>query len=132
MSIFTNIHKMAMQLIPPQTISYRKGESTVITQAGRAVSSYGEWTSIVAHVQPGIIASFGGRNVSEKDYKDFGLDFSRSYVTIWTDDCSISTLSHQDTADQIKVGNRIYNIIQKANWLEYDGWVRCYCEEVIP
>lgn len=131
MSIFKNIHKIAMRMIPPQTIQYRVGGSSTISPAGRVESNYGEWIDIVANVQPGIIASFGGRNVSEKDYKDFGLDFSRSYVTIWTDNVNVSTVSHQDTADQIKIGTRIYNIIQRANWLEYNGWVRCYCEEEI-
>lgn len=134
MSIFTNIHKVASRLIPRQKIEWRKGAVSVLSEAGIMRSQYGEWISVNAHVQPGIISSFGGKNITEKEYKEMGLDWSHRFFTIWVDDSRITTNAQQDTTDQIRLGGEdgeIYNIINMADWIEFDGFRRCYCEQVI-
>ena len=134
MSIFTNIHKVASRIIPRQTIEWRKGEVSVLSAAGIMRSQHGEWIKIKAHAQPGIVSSFGGKNITEKDYKEMGLDWSHRFFTIWTDDQNITTIAKQETTDQIRIGGEggeVYNIIHIADWLEFDGWKRCYCEQVI-
>ena len=131
MSIFTNIHKIASMLIPKQVIYWRKGLGRTVSPAGIPKSVYGEWIRVRAHVQPGIISSFGGKNITEKDYKDMGLDWSHRFFTIWLDKEAITTIAQQSTTDQIKIGEEVYNIIQMADWEEFNGWRRCYCEQVI-
>ena len=118
MSIFTNIHKVASRIIPRQTIEWRKGKASVLSAAGIMRSQHGEWIKIKAHVQPGIVSSFGGKNITEKDYKEMGLDWSRRYFTIWTDDQNITTIAKQETTDQIRIGGEggeVYNIIHMAD-----------------
>lgn len=130
MSIFSNIHRIAARLVPRQTIEYRS-VSSAIGFGGVPSLVYGKWRKVRAHVQPGIISSFGGKNISEKDYKDIGLDFSRNYITMWASNADIATVAHRQNPDQIRVGGRIFNIIQRADWLEFSGWSRCYCVEVM-
>ena len=132
MSIFSNIHRIASRVIPRTDIEYRIAGASTTDAYGVRKSTYGAWTTIRAHVQPGIISSFGGKNIEERDYKDMGLDFSHRFITVWCDNIDISTLAKKDSADQIKVGNSIFNIIQVADWLDFSGWKRIFCEEVIP
>ena len=131
MSLFTNIHRVASRVIPRKTIKWRKGAETEITDAGIAKSKYGDWIEVRAHVQPGIVASFGSRNIDEKNYKDMGLDWSKRTMTVWIDNSNITTVANQSTTDQFMINGEIFNIIQIADWLECDGWKRCYCEQVI-
>lgn len=132
MGWLNNIHKIASRIIPTQEIEWRKAGSSTTDQYGQRKSGYGAWTKIRAHVQPGVISSFGGKNVSEKVYDDFGLEFSHKHITVWVDGCDLTTMAKQDSPDQIKYRNCVYNIINVADWLDVDGWKRIYCEEVIP
>ena len=133
MSIFTNIHKLANRIIPRQKIKWRKAGDTTISEYGIAVSQYGEWIEIYAHAMPGIISSFGGKNINERDYKDMGLDFSKNYYTVYCDDIGARTVCEQHGADQFMINGKVFNIIQTEDWEEfgYNGWKRCYCVQVI-
>ena len=133
MSIFINLHKLASRIIPRQKIMWRKANDTVISSAGIPVSGYGEWQTTLAHAMPGIISSFGGKNINERDYKDMGLDFSRNYYTVYTDNLDVRTVCEQHAADQFKICGKVFNIIQTEDWEEfgYNGWKRCYCVQVI-
>lgn len=133
MSIFTNLHKIANRLIPRQRIQWRKALDTVISEDGIAVSGYCEWNAILAHAMPGIISSFGGKNINERDYKDMGLDFSRNYYTVYCDNIDVRTVCEQHSADQFMINGKVFNVIQTEDWEEfgYNGWKRCYCVEVI-
>lgn len=129
MGIFANIHRIASSVIPRETVMYRTFLSSSINSIGNRSPSYNEWISIKAHVQPGMITAFGSRALSEKDYKQNGLDFSRNYITIWCDGVNISTVNGKEFPDQFKVGDRTYNVIQIADWLAYSGWKQIYCVE---
>lgn len=133
MSIFTNLHKIANRIIPRQRVQWRKALDTVISEDGIAVSGYGEWNAILAHAMPGIISSFGGKNINERDYKDMGLDFSRNYYTVYCDNIDVRTVCEQHGADQFMINSKVFNVIQTEDWEEfgYNGWKRCYCVEVI-
>jgi hypothetical protein len=82
--------------------------------------------------QPGIVSSFGGKNIEEKDYKDMGLDFSHRYITLWVDSADIGTVANGISAVQVKVRDRIWNVIHTADWIVFNGWKRIYVEEVMP
>jgi len=132
MSLFTNIHKIASRIIPTQNVQYRVSGASTTDAYGMRKPSYGNWVSIRAHVNPGIISSFGGKNIEERDYKDMGLDFTHRFLTVWLDGANLKTLVNKDSPDQIKIGDSIFNIIQTADWLDFNGWKRLYCEEVLP
>lgn len=131
MSIFSNVHRLASSVIPRRKIKYRKSKGAVINQFGVRTASYDEWTETIAHVQPGVIAAFGGKCVSERDYKDFGLDFSKMTMTVWLDDKDLSLMVHKDFPDQLMIDGKIFNIMQVSDWLEFSGWKRIFCEEAI-
>lgn len=131
MSIFTNIHKIASRMIPREWIEYRIAKESITDEYGVRRSTFGEWTRLFVHAQPGIISSFGGKNLDEKDYKDMGLDFSHKFVTIWFDSADINTVYGGDSADQVKIRGKIFNVIQTADWIDFNGWKRAYCEEAI-
>lgn len=131
MSIMSNIHKIASRVIGMQSIEYRKSLSVSISECGIERPSYGEWIRVRAHVQPGIVASFGSKNLSEKDYKEMGLDWSSITKTVWLSDQDIHTIAIRPSTDQFRINGKIYNIIQMADWDEFNGWRRCYCQQVI-
>lgn len=126
-----NILIEALRVIPKSEFQYRLASKTVTDEFGQRVNTYGDWINGIGIVQPGIVSAFGGRNVSEKDYKEMGLDISRSTVTIWISDVPLSTVKGRSTPDQIKYDNRIWNVVQASGWNQYNGWRRCYCQEAL-
>ena len=75
-----HIFDMAMKIIPRNAFQYRKFNGVSTNQFGQRITTYTDWNNGFGVVQPGIISSFGGKNISEKDYKDLGLDFARARV----------------------------------------------------
>lgn len=126
-----NILVEALRLIPKSKFQYRLASKTITDEFGQRVNTYGDWINGIGIIQPGIVSSFGGRNVSEKDYKEMGLDISRSTITVWISDVHLSTVKGRSTPDQIKYDNRIWNIVQTSNWNQYNGWRYCYCQEAL-
>lgn len=131
MSIFTNIHKIASRLIPREKVEFRIAGDSYTDDYGIRHSTFGEWHEMMAHVHPGIVSSFGGRNIEERDYKDMGLDFSHRFMTVWCDDKDIRTICGRDSADQLRIRSMVFNVIHVADWIVFNGWKRFYCEEVI-
>ena len=124
-----NILKQALSVIGTQTVKIRIAAGSTINAAGVPTVTYGDPIVVSGSVQPGIISSFGGKNVSEKDYKDMGLDWSRSYITVWIPDVGLSVIHDKKTTDTVEYNGRIFNVIQVADWLDQNGWKRCYCVE---
>ena len=133
MSIFSNLHRIANRIIPRQKIQWRKAGDIDVNEYGVASSEYGAWQDVYAHVMPGIISSFGGKNINERDYKEMGLDFSKNYYTVYVDGIDVRTVCEQNGADQFRINGKIFNVIQTEDWEEfgYNGWKRCYCVQVI-
>lgn len=131
MSLFTNIHKIASALIPRERFEYRTSGDNELSAAGRLVPTYGEWKHASGHIQPGIVSSFGGKNIEEKDYKDMGLDFSHRFMTIWHDISELTTIADRQAACQVRIRGKIFNVIHAADWIVFDGFKRIYVEEVV-
>lgn len=132
MSIYhENILERAFKIIPRSKFEYRLFIKTRINDYGQCEPEYTDWADGHGIVQPGIISSFGGKNVSEKDYKELGLDFSRCTVSVWIKDVNLRTLKGSRTPDQIRWQGREFNIIHVSDWLGYDGWKHCYAVEDI-
>ena len=131
--IFRSLHRLANRLIPREKMKYRIANKSVTDEYGMVKPTYSDdgWITIKGHIMPGIISSFGGKNINARDYHDLGLDFSKNYYTVYTDDVNVKNLVHKDSPDQVMLHGRIFNIIQTEDWLEYNGWKRLYCVEVI-
>ena len=120
---------MAMNVIPRNVFQYRKYNGVSTDEFGQRIVSYSDWKNGFGIVQPGIISSFGGKNISEKDYKSIGLDFGKATITVWLKGVELKTVNDNKSCDQILFEGKIYNVIQAANWNEYSGWRRCYCQQ---
>lgn len=129
-----NILDIAMSVFAASPVGnpafhYRVFIGRTIDRYGQATSSYGPWKRSRGMVEPGIVSSFGGKNIEEKDYKDFGLDFSMNNVTIWISAADLHTVCNRESPDQIRYDGKVYNIIQCADWEGHNGWKRCYCQQ---
>ena len=124
-----NILKSALSIIGSHTVKIRIATGTAVNDAGVPTVTYSEPIAVSGSVQPGIVSSFGGKNISEKDYKDMGLDWTRSYITVWIPDVGLKPIHDRKSADTVEYNGRIYNILQLADWETQNGWKRCYCAE---
>ena len=124
-----NILKSALSIIGSHTVKIRIATGTAVNDAGVPTVTYGDPIVVSGSVQPGIVSSFGGKNISEKDYKDMGLDWTRSYITVWIPDVGLKPIHDRKSADTVEYNGRIYNILQSADWETQNGWKRCYCCE---
>lgn len=117
----------AFRVIGTDGISYRFNNGISANEMGIPQASFTEWQNARASVQPGIVSSFGGKNISEKEYNDLGLSWSRSYITIWIKDIKLRTAEDENAADQVMWNGDIYNVLQCADWIDQATWKRCYC-----
>lgn len=129
MSLFTSIHKMASSIIPTGKIRFRKFINNSPNDFGIVSQNFSEWQGVAAHIQPGIVSSFGGKGIELKDYKELGLDWSRRHITVWLTDKGLEPCCNKDGADQIKYHDKVFTILQVENWDEFNNWQRCYCVE---
>lgn len=128
----SNLLMSALRVIPRNRFQFRHFIEGSISEVGIAVQQYEQtWTDGYGMVQPGIISSFGGKNVSEKEYHDLGMDFSRRSCTAWIRGANLHASVDKSSPDQIKWCNDIYNVIHVSDWEDYNGWQRVYCQEVV-
>lgn len=124
-----NILKTALSVIGSHTVKIRIASGVTVSDAGIPTVSYSAPITVKGSVQPGIVSSFGGKNISERDYKDMGLDWTRSYITVWVPDVGLSVVHDRKSSDTVEFEGRIFNVIQCADWEVQNGWKRCYCVE---
>lgn len=125
-----NILTRALTVIPRSRFKYRKANGNVVNDFGQKVQSYGEWMDVTGIVQPGLVSSFGSKNISDMMYRDLGLDPSKRTITVWIEYTDISSTANRQSCDQVQYMGKTFNILQVEDWLEYNGWKRCYCQEV--
>lgn len=128
MRLFSDVLSIAVNSIPREKIQYRKYIGENVNDNGIVSQNFTEWSDALAVVEPGIVSSFGGNNINERDYKELGLDWSRNYVTIWGH-LDLHTALINRAPDQVRIRGKIFNIIQTEDWIVFSGWKRMYCEE---
>ena len=124
-----NILKSALSIIGSHTVKIRVATGTAVNDSGVPTVTYSDPIVVSCSVQPGIVSSFGGKNISEKDYKDMGLDWTRSYITVWIPDVGLKPIHDRESTDTVEFNGRIFNVIQCADWELQNGWKSCYCVE---
>lgn len=124
-----NILKSALSIIGSHTVKIRIATGTAVNDAGVPTVTYSDPIVVKGSVQPGVVSSFGGKNISEKDYKDMGLDWTRSYITVWIPDVGLKPIHDKKSTDTVEYNGHIFNVIQCADWELQNGWKRCYCVE---
>ena len=124
-----NILKSALSIIGSHTVKVRIATGVLVNDAGIPTVAYSDPIVVSGSVQPGIVSSFGGKNISEKDYKDMGLDWTRSYITVWIPDVGLKPIHDKKSSDTVEFNWRFFNVIQCADGEYQNGWKRCYCAE---
>lgn len=128
MSLFINILRLASHCIPRERIKYRKYKGKEVLRNGVVTIKYEDYIDTTAFVQPGIISSFGGKNIEERNYKEMGLDWSKRYITVWAE-INVHTSIDKHSPDQLLIRNKQYDILMVADWIEFNGWKRIYAVE---
>jgi len=127
-----NVLNRALTLIPRVKFEYRKFLGVETNQFGQSVQSFGPWTEVYGMESPGMVSAFGGKNMEEVEYKALGLDPSKRTITVWLSGVDIGATVGENGGDQIRFEGETFNILNTENWLGYNGWKRCYCQEVVP
>lgn len=129
MSIFSDIHRITTQIIPMDRIGYAKFVENRTNDFGIVEQVFEDVVDTSAHVQPGIVSSFGGSNIEMKDYKELGLDWSKRHITVWMTDRNLEPCCSQEGADKILYNGMEFTVIQVENWDRFNNWQRIYCVE---
>lgn len=107
-----NLLAMASQLIPLQTIQIKRCTGRTLNDVGLEVSSFAVATSIKASVQP----------VSRAVYEQFGLDFQKDYVTVFSSSLIVD-VGRDVAPDVITYDGKEYQMLSNQGaWMEYNGW----------
>lgn len=109
-----NLLRQAMRVIRPVTIEYHR-------YAGRVENEYGSWVTSYDPAQP-IRASV--QAVDRSRYESLGLDFSRSYVMIFSSH-NLNGIHRDESPDRFVLPDgRAYTALSETDWYGIDGtWV---------
>lgn len=124
-----NILSAALRVIPKVRIEYRKFISRSVSDFGVVKMNYSEWNTTYGMVESGKVRAFTASNISEKNYSDFGLDWSERGISVWIPNVKLSNTVDDDGCDQVRFNGKIFNVNEVEDWDVYNSWVRVYCVE---
>ena len=112
MNVGSNILKLALSVIPSQTVGYIEFLGKVVNSAGYDIPTYANMRQIKGSFQP----------VDTKYYAQMGLDFTKNYA-MWYDPISITRDVDRDTtSDKIYFGGKTWQALGANDWRCVDGW----------
>lgn len=106
-----NLYGMAASVIGTQTVDYYR-------YTGRAVQSNGRYETTYAEAEP-IKCQF--QSVERSRYANMGLDFAKSYRTLFTDH-DLNDVQEGRPGDQVVYFGRRYEAVGKTDWTNQNGW----------
>lgn len=112
----SNILNQALRVIAKQTFSYYAFISRTPNAAGLYVNTYASPISISGSVQP----------VARNLYQQYGLDFTKNYVMVYTPN-NIIDIDRDRSSDQILFNSKAYQVLADTLWFPIDGWTACIC-----
>jgi|SRR5208337_260308 len=111
-----NILSIALSAIGSQSMSYYQSLSRLTNDIGQWVTTYAPPIMLYGSIQP----------VPRKIYAQYGLDFQKSYFTIYVSK-NIIDLQRDISADQIILGSDTYQCESSDDWFTSDQWDRILC-----
>ena len=106
-----NILAQAMTLIPPQSCLYYKYLSRTADDLGILTNTYDTAVTIRASIQA----------VNRSVYEQNGLDFSKKYVTIFSQ-TPFTDIDRDISSDKVVIGSETFQLLNRMDWQGYDGW----------
>lgn len=117
-----NIHAIVATALPLDPIIVTRFKARVTDERGRWVNEYYDAESGKGNVQP----------VSYRTRKELGLDSTKYYVQLWTDE-QLYPAQEGRGADQVVYAGRTYEVVgDDEDWKRQDGWSVYYMVEVKP
>lgn len=107
----SNLLQQALQIINPQGVRIQRYAGRVKGPAGVYVTSYAPAVCISGSFQP----------VNRSAYQTLGLDFSKSYVTLYTS-APVRVIDRDQTGDRVEYAGRLYEAQSDMDWRGQDGW----------
>lgn len=127
-NLYRNMFDRATAIIPTQKIKYRIPTGKSVSASGRLTPVYSAWQTLKCVLEPGLVSSFASKNLSDKDYKRVGMDFSINSYTVWAKVDDIFPVRDGEAACQFQIFGKVYNVKQMEDWAMIDGWKRIYSE----
>lgn len=115
----SNILKSALRLIKRQTVTHYAWTGRTPNAIGYDVDSYAAPATITGSFQP----------VSRTRYAALGLDFSKSYITFYTESV-IRCIERDRSGDIIAFNGRRYKCESPTEWNGIDGWNSVYAVDI--
>lgn len=114
-----NILGMALSVIAPQTVQYRRYLSRATNAAGLDVSAYADPVPVRGSIQP----------VPRSRYEVMGLDFAKTY---WTLRAPLAALgvARDASGDQVIYDGKLLQVESATDWHDLDGWSEALCVEI--
>lgn len=107
----SNLLDVALELIEPQTIKWRKFISRSTNRAGIFINAYDLDVDIEASVQA----------VSKDVYKECNLDWQKDYRQVYTSH-DISAIDRDFSGDRFIINGQLYQVTSDVPWYNIDGW----------
>lgn len=114
-----NILNIAMRLIAPQSVEWRRFLGITTNAAGIDVPTWQAPVTIYGSFQP----------VSATLMQQLGLDMTKSYATFFASQ-PMQDVDRDRTGDRLTYNGKTWQIESKTEWFPQDGWEYILCVEV--
>ncbi len=114
-----NLLKQAFKIIDKDTFIYRQFKSRTTNSIGIDVPEFEDDIELKGSVQA----------VPRKLYQEYGLDWKKKYITIYSSD-TIEGVDRDTSGDRIIFNGKLFQVLDEINWIPIDGWNGVMCVEV--
>lgn len=106
-----NLYQMATQVIGKSAYTFFAEVSRTLDSRGAWVTSYAQGVPLADSIQA----------VSRSLYEKLGLELSKYYVMIYTDN-PLLVVERDTSGDQIEFNGDRYQLLSESDWSPQDGW----------
>lgn len=121
MSPGSNLYLMARRLIGGGVVRYQYYVSRELNAAKQWVSTYAAAFDMDVSIQA----------VDRNSYVEYGLDFQKNYVRIYTND-NVVDIERDSSGDRFWWNGRFYQLESQNPWFQIDGWSSALGVDVGP
>lgn len=112
-----NVLLSALQVIPPEPLTYEKYIGTSVNEIGMNVPQYAPPVEVKGSIQ---------YHISEKMYQAYGLDLNKDYALVDIP-AEVVGVETNKTPDRLTFHGKQWIVVKTSNWFKYNGWVKLLC-----
>lgn len=114
-----NLLNVALMLIPPVTVSWRKATGRVQNALGQWVTAYADPVALTCSFQP----------LEKAKYEVLGLDLNKHYFVLYGSKDLIA-VERETSGDTVDYEGRRYQFEDAVDWFAYNGWKGIVCVDI--